>query len=83
MAEAFFAWAQVNEVPFFFVFLAIIGTMLAWMFALAFIVELTARALRKIKPMICSHDWRATKFQALVPGIGQECTKCGKQRQVY
>ncbi|KII16298.1 hypothetical protein [Phaeobacter sp. S60] len=83
MADAFFAWAQANEVPFFAVLLAIIGTLLACMFALAFIIDLTARALRKLKPMICSHDWRATKFQALVPGIGQECTKCGKQRRVY
>lgn len=38
---------------------------------------------RKLWQMLCSHDWQATKFQALVPGIGQECTKCGKQRRVY
>ncbi len=39
--------------------------------------------LRRIRQWLCAHDWQVTKFQALVPGIGQQCTKCGKQRQVY
>jgi hypothetical protein len=39
--------------------------------------------LRTIREWLCRHDWQTTKFQALVPGIGQQCTKCGKHRQIY
>ena len=39
--------------------------------------------LKKIRQMICRHHWQTTKFQALVPGTGQECTECGKHRQIY
>lgn len=38
---------------------------------------------RKMRMHFCAHDFQTTKFQALVPGIGQQCTKCGKQRQIY
>jgi hypothetical protein len=38
---------------------------------------------RKLRQMLCRHDWQTTKFQALVPGIGQQCSKCGKHRRVY
>lgn len=39
--------------------------------------------LRKLRQMICRHDWQVTKFQALVPGTGRECKKCGKQTRTY
>lgn len=38
---------------------------------------------RKLRQALCRHDWQTTKFQALVPGIGQQCSKCGKHRRVY
>jgi hypothetical protein len=38
---------------------------------------------KRLRQFLCSHEWKATRFQALVPGLGQQCTKCGKQRQVY
>lgn len=38
---------------------------------------------RRIREWLCRHDWQTTKYQALVPGIGQQCTKCGKHRQIY
>lgn len=38
---------------------------------------------KKLRQMLCRHDWQTTRFQALVPGIGQQCTKCGKHRQIY
>lgn len=41
------------------------------------------KKLRKLRQMLCRHDWKTTKFQALVPGVGQQCTKCGAQRQIY
>ncbi len=38
--------------------------------------------LTKLRQMICRHEWRMSKFQALVPGIDQICTKCGKRRHI-
>lgn len=49
MADAFFAWAQANEVPFFAVLMAIIGTLFAGMFGFFAGVDLVARAWRKFK----------------------------------
>ncbi len=42
-----------------------------------------APMLRKIREWLCRHDFQTTPYQALVPGIGQQCTKCGKQRRIY
>ena len=39
--------------------------------------------IKKIRQSLCCHNWQTTRYQALVPGVGQECTKCGKQRQIY
>lgn len=39
--------------------------------------------LARIREFFCRHQWKATRFQALVPGRSEACTKCGKQRQVY
>lgn len=35
---------------------------------------------RKIRQMLCRHNWVFSRFQALVPGIDWECTKCGMRR---
>lgn len=32
-----------------------------------------------IQALLCRHEWKPTKFQALVPGTTVRCTKCGKQ----
>lgn len=32
-----------------------------------------------VKQYLCRHDWRPTKFQALVGGRSYRCSKCGKQ----
>lgn len=32
----------------------------------------------KIRRFFCHHEWRPTKFQALVPSTSFECVKCGK-----
>jgi hypothetical protein len=37
----------------------------------------------KIRQWFCRHDWKMTRFQALIPGNGYRCTKCGKQEQFY
>ncbi|WP_260003816.1 hypothetical protein [Leisingera caerulea] len=39
--------------------------------------------LRKIREWLCRHDFQTTRYQALVPGTGQQCTKCSKQRRIY
>jgi uncharacterized membrane protein YuzA (DUF378 family) len=49
MAEAFFAWAQANEVPFFAVLLAIIGTLIAGVLGFFAGIEFIARVWRTIK----------------------------------
>lgn len=41
------------------------------------------RMFKKIRRRLCRHDWKTTRFQALVPGTGQECTKCGAHRRIY
>lgn len=37
----------------------------------------------RVRQWFCRHDFKVTKYQALVPGIGWECTKCGKQHRSY
>ncbi len=37
----------------------------------------------RIRQRLCRHEWRVTRFQALVPGTSYECTKCGKQERFY
>lgn len=37
------------------------------------------RLLTAIRQWFCRHEYRPTKFQALVPGTSYECTKCGKR----
>lgn len=34
--------------------------------------------ISKIRQFFCRHEWRPTKFQALVPVTSYECVKCGK-----
>lgn len=41
------------------------------------------KLLACIRMRICNHHWRATLFQALFPGKGYQCTKCGKHEQFY
>ena len=36
-----------------------------------------------IHQWFCRHDWKATRFQALVPGTSYCCTKCGKRERFY
>lgn len=38
---------------------------------------------KKIRQMLCRHEWRMSRFQALVPGIDWECPKCGKQHHTH
>lgn len=35
--------------------------------------------LSLIRQWFCHHEYRLTKFQALVPGHSYECTKCGSR----
>lgn len=34
--------------------------------------------IRLIRQLLCRHQWRATKFQALGGPTSHECVKCGK-----
>ena len=36
------------------------------------------RLLIAIRQWFCRHEYRPTKFQALVPGTRYKCTKCGR-----
>lgn len=49
MVEAFFTWVDANDVPFFAVLMAIIGTLLAGMIGFAAGVDLAVSLFRKIK----------------------------------
>lgn len=37
------------------------------------------RFVTAIRQWFCRHEYRLTKFQALVPGASYQCTKCGKR----
>lgn len=37
----------------------------------------------KIRQHFCEHDFRASRFQSLTPGMDVECTKCGKKDTDY
>jgi hypothetical protein len=37
----------------------------------------------RIRHWLCDHEWRPTRFQALVPGASYECVKCGKIERFY
>lgn len=37
----------------------------------------------KIRQRLCRHEWRVSRFQALVPGTSCECVKCGTVEQRY
>ena len=44
-------------------------------------VKAVARAMfRAIRQLLCRHEWRLTRSQALVGPPSYECTKCGKIR---
>lgn len=36
------------------------------------------RIFTAIRQWLCRHEYRPTKFQALVPVTSYECTKCGR-----
>jgi hypothetical protein len=37
--------------------------------------------LIKIRQRLCRHQWKLSRFQALVPGRSVTCVKCGKHEQ--
>lgn len=39
------------------------------------------KAMTTLRRFFCRHQWRVTRFQALVSGVSYECTKCGKMVQ--
>ena len=39
--------------------------------------------IKGIRQWFCRHNFEVARFQALVPGTGWECTKCGKQHRTY
>lgn len=34
-----------------------------------------------IRQSLCRHQWKLSRFQALVPGRSVQCVKCGKHEQ--
>lgn len=49
MADAFFAWARANEIPFFAILMAIVGTLVAGAVAALAGTDLLIRTYRKLK----------------------------------
>lgn len=46
----------------------------------------TRKATTMFKRLICAitgHNWKMSRFQALVPGMSYICTKCDKHKQFY
>lgn len=40
--------------------------------------EIIIGIVDKIRQLLCRHEYRPTKYQALVPGTSYECVKCKK-----
>jgi hypothetical protein len=39
--------------------------------------------LRNLRQRLCTHKWRVSKFQPLIPGTSYTCVKCGLHEQFY